>query len=304
LGSLLYMSPEQVRGMAVDARSDLYSVGVVLYELTAGRRPFEADSTSGALEAQVNTPPRPPIEINPALPRALNEIILMALQKDPARRFGNAEALRKALQSVQARPEDAPTKVAPERHPGKPTGQPEPPFAAAQAQPAQQARQPAQAQPAGQNVRTPGLDPKQGSRGLWVALGAVVCFGILFAAALVLPHFMHSSANTPRHLEPATTVQAPNRPPVAESAPLPSASVEQPPKESQTVPVKAVEKGASPKNPRQSPQHVVRGEPGPPKSSIQGVSGTDAAVGSDPQPSMEKQSSTPAIPPGPTCRRG
>jgi serine/threonine protein kinase len=135
LGSLLYMSPEQVRGMAVDARSDLYSVGVVLYELTAGRRPFEADSTSGALEAQVNTPPRPPIEINPALPRALNEIILMALQKDPARRFVNAEALRKALQSVQARPEDAPTKVAPERHPGKPTGQPEPPFAAAKAQP-------------------------------------------------------------------------------------------------------------------------------------------------------------------------
>ncbi len=81
VGSLLYMSPEQVRGSAVDARSDLYSLGIVLYELTAGRCPFDSDSTYDVLNAQLNTPPPTPISINPAMPESLNAIILKALEK-------------------------------------------------------------------------------------------------------------------------------------------------------------------------------------------------------------------------------
>ncbi|HEU5403900.1 MAG TPA: serine/threonine-protein kinase, partial [Terriglobales bacterium] len=102
IGSFYYMSPEQVRGSSVDARSDLYSIGVVLYELLAGRRPFESDSTYGVLNQQLNDAPRPPIEINPSLSPQLNAIILTALAKDPADRFQNADAFRNALKAFRA----------------------------------------------------------------------------------------------------------------------------------------------------------------------------------------------------------
>ena len=101
VGSFYYMSPEQVRGSNVDARSDLYSIGIVLYELLAGKRPFEADSTYGVLSQQLNETPRPPIEINPSLPPQLNAIILTALAKDPAARFQNADAFRNALKAFR-----------------------------------------------------------------------------------------------------------------------------------------------------------------------------------------------------------
>ena len=100
MGSVLYMSPEQVRGTGVDARSDLYSMGIVLYELSAGRRPFESDSTYTVLDAQLNSVPQPPIEHNPAIPQALNEIILRALEKDPANRFQTADEFLRALEPL------------------------------------------------------------------------------------------------------------------------------------------------------------------------------------------------------------
>ena len=102
LGSFYYMSPEQVRGSTVDARSDLYSVGILLYELLSGRRPFQADTTHALLNQQVNEIPQPPIEVNPRLPRELSDLILMALEKDPARRFQTADAFARALRSVAA----------------------------------------------------------------------------------------------------------------------------------------------------------------------------------------------------------
>src|SRR6185437_10134606 len=103
MGSMLYMSPEQVRGMTVDARSDIYSVGVLLYELTAGRRPFEAENTYAILEAQLNATPQAPIELNQALPKPLNDIIMTALAKEPMQRFQTAEAFRNALESIRGR---------------------------------------------------------------------------------------------------------------------------------------------------------------------------------------------------------
>src|SRR4029077_495673 len=87
MGSLSYMSPEQVKGEATDARSDLYSVGVSLYEFVTGQRPFVATSDYSIMAAPVKEMPKPPIELHPGLPAALNEIILMAIAKDPARRF-------------------------------------------------------------------------------------------------------------------------------------------------------------------------------------------------------------------------
>jgi eukaryotic-like serine/threonine-protein kinase len=109
LGSIGYMSPEQVRGDPVDARSDLYSVGIVLYEFVTGRRPFLANSEYSIMAAHLNQAPKPPLELNPGLPAALNEIILMAIAKDPARRFQAAEAFANALTTVPASSAVAPT---------------------------------------------------------------------------------------------------------------------------------------------------------------------------------------------------
>src|ERR1700688_3179907 len=102
MGSMYYMSPEQVRGGTVDARSDIYSVGIMMYELLAGRRPFEADSAYGILQQQCNVAPRAPVEVNQQMPLALSDLILCALAKDPANRFQNAQAVANALKQIAA----------------------------------------------------------------------------------------------------------------------------------------------------------------------------------------------------------
>ncbi|MGH9655746.1 MAG: protein kinase domain-containing protein [Bryobacteraceae bacterium] len=178
VGSLLYMSPEQVRGDAADGRSDLYSLGIVLYELTSGGRPFEADSTYGILNAHLNLAPRPAIEANPAIPAPVNDLIMTALAKDPAQRFQSADAFRKALDSVV------------------------PPTAAAQTQTI-----PAKAQPL-----APPAGKRRGHRGLWMAAGAVVCVCVLAAAAIIVPKLQSSSAATrtaPAVRQPVATVATP-----------------------------------------------------------------------------------------------
>ena len=101
LGSLSYMSPEQTMGEPTDARSDLYSVGISLYEMVTGQRPFQGDSDFSIMTAQVKEEPKPPIELQPGLPPALNEIILMSIAKNPAQRFQSADALRNALANVR-----------------------------------------------------------------------------------------------------------------------------------------------------------------------------------------------------------
>jgi eukaryotic-like serine/threonine-protein kinase len=102
LGSLNYMPPEQVKGDPADARSDLYSLGVSLYEMVTGRLPFQGDSSYSLMAAHLHEPPKPPITYRADLPDALNQIILIALEKDPARRFQSADAFRNALKSVGA----------------------------------------------------------------------------------------------------------------------------------------------------------------------------------------------------------
>src|SRR5215467_6580911 len=100
LGSLNYMPPEQVRGEAADARSDIYSFGVSLYEMLTGKLPFRGDSQYSLMTAHLNQEPPPPITVRGDLPPALNQIILIAMAKDPAQRFQSADAFRNALKSV------------------------------------------------------------------------------------------------------------------------------------------------------------------------------------------------------------
>ncbi len=100
LGTPHYLSPEQAQGQAVTAVSDLYSVGVILYEALAGRVPFEADSAVAIAMKQVSHTPQRPSSINPAVSPALDAVVMRALEKDPGQRFQSAEAFIAALDAA------------------------------------------------------------------------------------------------------------------------------------------------------------------------------------------------------------
>jgi serine/threonine protein kinase len=102
LGTPHYMAPEQAAGQEVDARADLYSLGVILYEMLVGDVPFTATSASAVLVKHLNEPPEPPSHRRPDLqiPPALEAVTLKCLEKDPARRFQTAEGFTAALESA------------------------------------------------------------------------------------------------------------------------------------------------------------------------------------------------------------
>lgn len=98
MGSIYYMSPEQVRGQTADGRSDLYSVGLTLYRMITGRRPIDGDSEFAVMQAQVAYLPAPPKDLDATIPQELSNIIMRSLRKDPADRFQTAGAFRAALE--------------------------------------------------------------------------------------------------------------------------------------------------------------------------------------------------------------
>ena len=105
IGSVHYFSPEHARGGYTDAKSDLYSLGVVLYEMVTGRVPFDADTPVSVALKHMQEKPVPPIELNPAIPQSLNDLILKAMEKDPNMRYSTATEMIEDLDKILKNPE-------------------------------------------------------------------------------------------------------------------------------------------------------------------------------------------------------
>lgn len=235
LGSLNYMPPEQVRGESADARSDIYSFGVSLYELLTGKLPFQGDSQYSLMTAHLNQQPASPISLRGDLPPALNQIILMAMAKEPGERFQTADAFLNALKSVPVSelprssttfaprtsaplsPEDtlaqtlapgaghmatppATTQAAvrlpvPPAAPRSPSAVPIVPMAPPTAPATVAASAPAAYAP----------PARSSSRGLWLAIGSLLGAGVLIAAGVYIPRKLKTHADPEQATMPANS---------------------------------------------------------------------------------------------------
>ena len=115
MGTVSYMSPEQARGQLTDARTDLFSLGTVLYQMATGALPFQGDTSAVVFEAILNRDPAPVAELNPSLPPELGRILEKALEKDRNLRYQTATDLKTDLHAAEARPRFGPAGARPSR---------------------------------------------------------------------------------------------------------------------------------------------------------------------------------------------
>ena len=238
LGSINYMSPEQVKGAAIDERSDLYSVGISLYEMVTGQKPFHGDSNFSIMAAQIQQTPTPPIQLNPMLPDGLNDIILTSIAKSADDRFQSAEAFRTAIKSVLQSLQEAKTVVrsnAVTASGAVPAAymQPMTPVKTAPVTAAAPARTPSPIS------ITPPATQGPSNRGLYMALGGLIVVVLLVAAGIYLPGRKKDSVSA----QPATTTTPAPAPAASTPAtPTPTPEAVAPP--TQTAPEPEVVKSA------------------------------------------------------------
>jgi serine/threonine-protein kinase len=228
LGSLNYMPPEQVRGEAADARSDIYSFGVSLYEMLTGKLPFRGDSQYSLMTAHLNQEPPAPSTLRSDLPPGLNEIILMSIAKDPANRFQSAEAFRVALKSVpvSALPAAGTTLTPTPRPSTGATTLIDTPTAVRVATVPTPApvQTPTPAPTIPMPAATPGAVPPPSAaaaasrRGLWLAIGALIGVGVLIAGGVYIPRHLGT------HADPSKAVFQANSPSPAAGGPTGSSN--------------------------------------------------------------------------------
>jgi serine/threonine protein kinase len=331
LGSLNYMPPEQVRGDAADARSDLYSFGISLYELLTGKLPFQGDSQYSLMTAQLNQQPASPISLRSDLPPALNEIILIAMAKEPGDRFQSADAFCNALKSVpvSALPSQG-TTFAQTARPSAPMspddtlmgtlapgagamGRMASPPATTQAAvrvpvPPAQPRSPSSI-PTVPMAPAPGMaaaaesapasyappPARSSSRGLWLAMGSLLGAGVLIAAGVYIPRRMKTHADPEQSNIPSQ--------PTKDSTPKPNSGTDGP--VSVTTPVGSVNVDGQGNVSVQAPGVSVSATPdGNVNVTAPGASvhaGTKSKADGNPKPSRDPgQATAPPVPAGPS----
>lgn len=262
LGSLCYMSPEQVKSEPVDARSDLYSVGVSLYEMVTGQLPFQAESSYSLMAAHLEQAPKPPITLRSDLPAALNAIILMALAKEPARRFQSADAFRNALKNVTtgvpaATPvvaASAVISVAPSSLPLQSNAVASATTLTATPAYSKTQREAIAAAPAAVAEAAPAPAGAQTSRrGLYVALGGLLVVALLVVAGLTLPRKAKIQASGDSPVPAGKQVSTPLPAPGPPASPISSPSSANPP---DAAPLASSSSGAPPSAPAEPPSSL------------------------------------------------
>jgi serine/threonine protein kinase len=113
MGTPAYLSPEQIRGSSQDSRSDLFSLGIVLYQMATGFRPFDGDSVEAVCAQIVSSTPPPPSRYNPTFPPAFDEVVMRCLSKNPEERFPSAEAMAAAVYPFARTKQTTPSKAHP-----------------------------------------------------------------------------------------------------------------------------------------------------------------------------------------------
>lgn len=101
IGTVYYISPEQASSRKIDARSDIYSLGVMLYEMVTGQMPFTADMPIAVIMKHMNSQPVPPTKVVPSIPRGLEQIILCAMEKQPKNRYQSASQMLRHLRRLK-----------------------------------------------------------------------------------------------------------------------------------------------------------------------------------------------------------
>ena len=315
LGSLNYMPPEQVKGDPADNRSDLYSLGVSLYEMVTGQLPFTAESNYAMMAAHLQEVPKPPIVLRPGIPQTLNQIIVMALAKDPGQRFQSADAFRGALKSVPAQGAATqagadPRAFVPSASAGSATALfhetpasqspttvmdtpafPQTPRVGAVANPAAAA---ADAMPQAPPPAVRG----NSHRGLYIALGAFIVVAVLFAAGLYLPSRIKTLAGAGKSTPPSqqasspATNPSPTTPPASGDAMTPST-----PTPASTDPNAPTSAGAA--TAAASAQAVQSGQSSPDSSNASSTTSTDVVPASSAASNSGGASAQPAKKPSP-----
>ena len=220
-GTPAYMSPEQARGNQVDQRTDIYSLGVVLYEMLAGRVPFEADNTVAVMHMHIHTPP-PPI---PGIAASVQAVLDRALAKNPGDRYATSQEMANAYETAIGRRAEEP--VVRQSFPASPvtTAPPQPPEV--EAVPASSAHDKPEPVRKTESWSEPSPAPKRSRSLIWIAAGlfSLVCIGLLAVGAsrLLTAGPLTLPARSTETLSPAVTETGLSSSPTA-AAQLPTAN--------------------------------------------------------------------------------
>ncbi len=325
MGSLFYMSAEQVQGNELDGRSDLYSVGVSLYELVTGSRPFQGKSDFDIMIAQLQQVPLPPIQMMPDLPKPLNDIIMISLEKDPAKRFQSAEAFSAALGSITPALASTPVQASagaafgsiPPASPGPvsatgmmstattpaPPSQTQPmavggtisappPYTPTGMQPTVMAPQPeapaaAALPPPDPSHGVPQPHASKGYRGLYMTLGALIVLAILVVAGIQVPRYLKTHANADQTAQVTSTAT-----PSTAAPSTPTTDTSTPPQTS--APSSTTDSTSPSSSPNQAVAAFGAGNSTPPPAASGAVTGASSGLPSTQNP-VNRGGNTPHV---------